>query len=163
MRRLLAVLTGGRRACVHGELPSQNALALCVSLVPASIAECATAQPTETPAPPVATAVASTVATAWPTDTAVPTKATSHVRLNGRSEAVITPATVEQLELVHTLHGHTDRVDELCFSTDDPLLASASRDSRIPPMEVLSLTHGGPWGNSERSTRRCSALRRNRD
>jgi WD40 repeat protein len=51
---------------------------------------------------------------------------------------VITPDTVDQLELVHTLRGHTDRVYGLRFSSDGRLLASGGQDGTIRVWEVVS-------------------------
>jgi WD40 repeat protein len=55
----------------------------------------------------------------------------------------ITAASVDQLEVLHELTGHTDGVTDVAFSPDGTLLASSSRDGTIRLWRVATGTSAG--------------------
>jgi WD40 repeat protein len=61
----------------------------------------------------------------------------------GPEQAVISPETADQIELLHIIEGHDDRIYGLDFSSDGMLLASGSYDDTIRLWEVESWQQTG--------------------
>jgi WD40 repeat protein len=110
------------------------------------------------------TAKLTTTSTATPTTTTKETLSTSTLCLE-----VISPATADQVELLHTLNGHDDRIYGLDFSSDGSFLASGSWDGTIGLWDVASwqevqaFDEHGDWDvffapNDEHVASTCGAI-----
>jgi len=114
---------------------SEYAALLTVLLL---VAGCGNAEPTA--APTASTATLAPPAPTPPTGTATSTE-----------PAVISPDTAAQVERLHLLEGHSDRIYGLDFSSDGQRLASGSRDGTLcvwdvaRQQEISSIQHRGGW------------------